>query len=521
MSAPIAQTRHFVEIDGRVVHYRRWGQGPAILALHGSPQASRTLVPFAEEMAARGFCVIAPDTPGNGLSTPLSAPLPDSAAYAAALAGFADALGLGRIGLYGFHTGATIACAFAALFPDRVSGVLFDGLPCWTAEERADCLAHYLPPLLPAWDGTHMCWVWSRMEEQVIFFPWHRALPSARMDSDLSTPAHLHANAMDLLEAGDAYRNTYRAAFTFRPDHWLPQVTADHLILVTRSDVLLDHLSRPGLAGVPARTVPDAAALRLAAVDWLAERPGDNAPAAPPATIRGFLDTTSGPLAWRGRLTGSGRPLVLLHRAGGHGGDFDAAIAQAGGPVIAFDLPGHGESTGHPMPDSLAGLATRLAEGIRAAGFNRPLVAGRGIGGLLALHLAADGVADRAVTLGDDPLPDPAQAAPSLAPEWDGAHLVRAFRIARRERLFRPWHDGRQAHAIRPPADLEPADIQRRALCLLKAGPHWTQAVALEAAADVMALRSRVGERHRHLADAVLDGGGTVPGWLPGLLALR
>ena len=520
MTHPIAQTRHFVEVDGRTVHYRRWGHGPAILALHGSPQSSRTMAAMGEMLAARGFCVIAPDTPGNGLSSPLPATLPDSDAYAMALGRFAEVLGLKRVGLYGFHTGATIACAFAALYPDRVTGALFDGLPCWSEEERADCLAHYLPPLLPSWDGTHMCWVWSRIEEQMMFFPWHRALPSARMNYDLSTPAYLHGNAMDLLEAGDNYRNTYRAAFTFRPDHWLPALKSDYLIIVTQADVLRDHLARPGLAGAAARIVPDAPSLRAAAADWLAARPGDAAPAIVKSGQRGFLPTTAGPLAWRGRLTGHGQPLVLLHRAGGTGADFDGVTARTARPILAFDLPSHGESQNIPLAAGLPALAGLIGEAITAAGFTHPLIAGRGLGGLIATQLAADGVATKSVHLGDDPILDPADGAPSLAPEWDGAHLVRAFRIARRERLFRPWYKGDKAATLHPPGDLEPGDIQKRALSLLKAGAQWQEAVALEARIDTASLRAQAGNRHQHLADAVLDGGGTLGGWLPRLLAL-
>jgi pimeloyl-ACP methyl ester carboxylesterase len=43
-----AITRHFVDINGRQVHYRRAGQGPALLLIHQSPQNSRM---WAEMMA--------------------------------------------------------------------------------------------------------------------------------------------------------------------------------------------------------------------------------------------------------------------------------------------------------------------------------------------------------------------------------------------------------------------------------------------------------------------------------------
>ena len=72
-------TRHMVTIDGRQtarqVHYRRQGQGPAVLLLHQSPQSSREFEPLMASWS-ENFTVIAPDTPGYGLSDPL----PDSAA---------------------------------------------------------------------------------------------------------------------------------------------------------------------------------------------------------------------------------------------------------------------------------------------------------------------------------------------------------------------------------------------------------------------------------------------------------
>ena len=66
------ETRHWVEVAGRQVFYRRFGTGPAVLALHGSPQSSRAIAPAARAIAAQGLCVIAPDTPGAGGSTPLA-----------------------------------------------------------------------------------------------------------------------------------------------------------------------------------------------------------------------------------------------------------------------------------------------------------------------------------------------------------------------------------------------------------------------------------------------------------------
>lgn len=508
MTQSFPETRHFVQIDGRTVHYRRWGQGPVVLALHGSPQSSRTMAGLGQAMAGRGFCVIAPDTPGNGLSTGLSDDCPESDAYALALKRFTDVLGLGRFGLYGFHTGATTACAFAALFPERVTGVLFDGLPCWNPDERAHFLADYLPPLRPSWDAAHMAWVWARMEEQLIFFPWHLPCPAARMDYDLPQPPHMHENALEMLEAGDAYRKPYRAAFVFEPARWLPRLKTDRLILVTAKDPLCQHLKRPGLQGVDSRIMADGPALTATAVDWLAARPGDVSPDPIDSTDaagigRGRVPGTTGPVGWIGRRNGTGQPLVLLHDAGGNAMDMAPALRLIDGPVVALDLPGHGISTRTIPLDDINAILAELTAAMAHLDLQQPVVAGCGLGAVLAAQLVAAGTASASIALGSvTPPMDPAKGAPSLAPEWDGAHLIRAFRIARRERLFAPWYDGRQSHAILPQRSLDLPSVQARALSLLRAGPHWPAAIKALAMIDSATLFTGLGDRHRTINDA-------------------
>ncbi|MGC5198692.1 alpha/beta fold hydrolase, partial [Aphanothece microscopica] len=73
-----------------------------MVLLHGSPQSAWSLMPLMHRLAAAGLTAIALDTPGNGLSDPLSGADLDCDAYAAALKETLDALGLGRVGLYGF-----------------------------------------------------------------------------------------------------------------------------------------------------------------------------------------------------------------------------------------------------------------------------------------------------------------------------------------------------------------------------------------------------------------------------------
>lgn len=86
-------TRHYVVVDGRLVHYRRAGQGPLLLLLHQSPQSSLDYVDLMHRWGDR-FTMIAPDRPGCGQSEPLPLDAPSFDDYADATAAFLDALGV-------------------------------------------------------------------------------------------------------------------------------------------------------------------------------------------------------------------------------------------------------------------------------------------------------------------------------------------------------------------------------------------------------------------------------------------
>lgn len=175
MATP-AITRHFATITGgrwgaRQVHYRRAGSGPVVLCLHQSPLSSRDMLATLARWHPHFTC-IAPDTPGFGLSDPLGVPRAEMTDFADAVVEFMDALGIARAAVYGFHTGAMITLALAAHHPQRIACAVANGVVLLTEQERADMVEHYLPPLLPAWDGSHLAWLWARLREQTIFFPW-------------------------------------------------------------------------------------------------------------------------------------------------------------------------------------------------------------------------------------------------------------------------------------------------------------------------------------------------------------
>ncbi len=484
----------FVEVAGRRVTWRAAGTGPAAVLLHGSPQSSRALAGLGDAAAAAGLCAIMPDTPGAGHSTALTQPdlqIPD---LAMALAGFADAIGLRRFALYGTHTGAAIALAFAALYPDRVTTLVLDGLAAWTDAERAEYRESYAPPFLPIWDGAHLTWLWSRMESQSQFFPWHQQSTATWRGVDLSPPWHLHRNAMDMLDSGDAYRPLYHASLAFDPADFLPHIlspgasTAGQSVqsrharegghprlsltfLTLASDVLRSHAARPALAHFPVGEHDDPPALWRIVATALATTPGDPAPA-----------VSKPGLFFRGTLAGREKPFILLHPAGASSRVFEHALAEMLGPALAFDLPGHGFDESE-SPATANAMAALIDSECRALGFDSYVVAGQRFGGVIAQALARPGVA--AVEIGErSRAPDLAtKGAVSLAPEWDGGHLLRAWRVAWRQAIWDPWYENSAAAARPRKSDLSPAAIHEATLDLLRAGPDWLTANAIEAAA--------------------------------------
>ena len=118
------------EIDGLTVAYRRNGDGPAIVLLHGFTQDSRVWSPQVKALS-RHFTVITWDAPGAGRSQdpPDTFRIGD---WARALAGLLDAIGIQAAHLLGFSWGGILAQEFCRLYSERVlSLILADTYAGW------------------------------------------------------------------------------------------------------------------------------------------------------------------------------------------------------------------------------------------------------------------------------------------------------------------------------------------------------------------------------------------------------
>jgi pimeloyl-ACP methyl ester carboxylesterase len=110
---PISRT----SIHGYEVAFRRAGEGPALLLLHGIAGSSETWVPVMR-LLNRDYTLIAPDFLGHGGS---AKPAGDYSLgnYAAGMRDFLDLLEIERATVIGQSYGGGVAMQFAYQFPER------------------------------------------------------------------------------------------------------------------------------------------------------------------------------------------------------------------------------------------------------------------------------------------------------------------------------------------------------------------------------------------------------------------
>lgn len=252
--------RGFVDTSFGQVHYRTAGSGPPILVCHASPGSSKQQEPLISRLA-RTHRVIAPDTPGNGDSSPLPLTNPAAGDYAKALVEFLDALGVESCDAYGSHTGTVIVSDLAILAPKRIRRLVLDGMAVFSEEERDEYLRLYARPFEPDLDGTWLQRAFIFCRDQYLFFPWYKRDRAHRRDRGLPDPGRLHEWVLEVLKAATTYPLAYRAAFAYRPETRAPLIRQPTLALAACDDPL-----REGTEAVVA-AMPNGRFLALPSID--------------------------------------------------------------------------------------------------------------------------------------------------------------------------------------------------------------------------------------------------------------
>jgi pimeloyl-ACP methyl ester carboxylesterase len=129
-----------------------------------------------------------------------------------------------------------------------------------------------------------------------------------------------------------------------------------------------------------------------------------------------LLDVAGGRRKIRVFEAGSGPPLVFLHGAGGLTEDspFLAALARRW-HVLAPLLPGYGDSEGAESLRDMLAVTLHSFDVVDALGFDRPILVGHSMGGMIAAEMAAVApreverlglIAPAGLWLDDHPVPD-------------------------------------------------------------------------------------------------------------------
>jgi pimeloyl-ACP methyl ester carboxylesterase len=334
------------------------------------------------------------------------------------------------------------------------------------------------------------------MREQLVFFPWYRKSPTARLSFDVPPAEALHNSLLDFMRAGDHYRVGYRAAFTMRSDLALRQTKTPILVTAADTDVLsadLDNVRHPADCVTVARGGPADQTLDLCRDYIKRHKP----PKMPKSTVnsglRGrlwqdYVDIDGGQLRIRRNTDASGRPVLVLHEAGGSTESIERLASGFIGhrPVLAINLPGHGESD-NTLPRgkvTVGGFAKAIESALQNLDIDEVDVVGVGGSAFIALELAslAKNRVRHTVMLSailvDDALRDELTEnyTPDIKPLWYGGHLVEAWYVVRDQSLFWPWFRQKRNNIVHAETELDPARVQVRLLDLFRSHGMWRHA---------------------------------------------
>ena len=497
--------RRFVGVEGRNVHYRVLGDGPAVVMLHDSPRSSRLHLATIRRLSRR-FRVFALDTPGYGNSDRLDLASPGIEDFAAALGATLDALGLVGAPLYATHTSAKIALEYAASAgpvqddgtrAGRPARLVLDGLSIPDAPADLAFIERYMRPFHIEETGGYIAAEWTRMRDMVRWFPWFSPRPASRIPVDLPDDAWVSDYIIDFFSAGPAYSSAYAAAMRYDPLPALRRVTCPTLIAAKSDDVLFGFLDSVPVKDNRALSVERLGTDREAWLAWLedafATAVGDVPSGQLPPQPHGasfYVDLPHGPIRLHGAGPPSGQPLLILSAPTTlHALTWQAALSDRA--TLVPELPGFGESAamdGMTLESCAAGLASMLA----AVDMGSVNVLGIGLAAPLAAMIAArhpDRV-KRVILDGCFSLPDSDRAAfadalcPAFPFDRGGGHLHRYWHMLRDAEANWPWHARDSATVLTRQPVLAPEALHAALLGILKQPGHYGDAARAACLAD-------------------------------------
>jgi pimeloyl-ACP methyl ester carboxylesterase len=217
--------RGYASVSFGQVHYRHAGRrgAPVLLLLHQAPSTSAMYEALMRELAGE-FRLIAPDTPGAGMSDPVPG-RPAIGMLAAALLEFMGEIGIDSARVFGHHTGASIGAQIAVSSPDAVSALILSGPPLLDDELRAR-LPELAARIDAKDDGSHLTAYWDRMRGK---------------DPDAPL-ALIERETINALTHGDRYGEFYAAVIKHDLAAVLARIRCPALLFAGREDPLYDRV---------------------------------------------------------------------------------------------------------------------------------------------------------------------------------------------------------------------------------------------------------------------------------------
>jgi pimeloyl-ACP methyl ester carboxylesterase len=255
--------RGYVDVAGGQLHYRyRPGRGAPVVCLHQTASSSAMFERVMDRWQGPE-ALYALDTPGFGGSYEPDGE-PTMADYGAVLLEATRALGLGRMHLFGHHTGACIAIEMADAAPERIASLSMIGPVTITREEASAFKSVYPKDFRIRADGSHLRRMWDYVAE---------------IGGASSVDLH-HREFVDTARAWAGHIRVYRAIWDQDFVALYRRVRAPLLIMCSPDDVLWPIFPRAK------ELRPDAQAVELGGSNFQTDEVPDQVVAA----LRGFLD---------------------------------------------------------------------------------------------------------------------------------------------------------------------------------------------------------------------------------------
>jgi len=472
----------FINIESKNVFMKMAGQGPVIFVFHQSPQSSTSSMEWIAELG-KNYLVIAPDTPGYGHSDPLTIQSPSVTDFAHFFVQLIDQLKITQFAVVGTHTGAAIAAKIAVLKAENTFAAFFDGFPAFEAQEAKELLGDYLPAFVPSWDASHLAWLWSRIREQTIFFPWYNRNPENRMNYDCRDPKAMQDWARDFLLAGESYCSAYAAAFNENGTQLSADVRCPALFCYHQSDPLTAHLDRLKFTTDYQKSIiikPESKNKFALAREHFDQYSSQLSHQKPEITGDSLLAGKNIVHTVEGELSLFYQPLAIvnntkkiINRFWLH--DLTRSLASiiehldenSSYQEIAIDLPGHGLTTINQSSHSPKQFAKLIKENLTSC---PDIIMSEGASLGYAIALAKHFKNCRVISINGYLLNDKTRkiftndSIPDLSPQWNGGHLQSAWQASRLSRLFWPWNKTIKSQIIPGKIDLNENSIAQQTL---------------------------------------------------------